>query len=96
MIFRSAGLKNARFMQKLVFYHVGVELEDHVLKGLWLPKFFAAEDGLELVEAAQVQVLHVVQPVARVTKQAIFLIVRCNPMFRQIWIRYGHFRICWI
>ena len=60
MIFRSAGLKNARFMQKLVFYHVGVELEDHGLECFRLlePR---PEDFVEFVEATEVKVVHVVQ-----------------------------------
>ena len=67
---RSTSLDYSSFVKKLVFYHVGVELEDHVLERLRLPELFAAEDGFELVEAAKVQILHVVQPVARIREQA--------------------------
>ena len=52
-------------MQKLVLYHVGVEFEDHGFEGLRLlePR---PEDFVEFVEAAKVEIVHVVQVCAHV------------------------------
>ena len=47
-------------MKKLVFYHVGVELEDHVFEGLRLLESHP-EDFVEFIEAAKVEIVHVVQ-----------------------------------
>ena len=57
---RSTGLDYSSFVKKLVFYHVGVELEDHGLECFRLlePR---PEDFVEFVEATEVEVVYVVQ-----------------------------------
>ena len=60
----SGGFDNASSVQELVFYHVLVQFEHHVSKSLRLLKF-GAENCLQLVEAAVIQILHVAQPVVR-------------------------------
>ena len=57
---RSSGLYDTSFVKKLVFYHVGVELEDHVFEGLRLLEAHP-EDLVEFIEAAKVEIVHVVQ-----------------------------------
>ena len=57
---RSTSLDYSSFVKKLVFYHVGVELEDH---GFECPRLLEArsEDFVELIEASKVEIVHVVQ-----------------------------------
>ena len=57
---RSTGLDYSSFVKKLVFYHVGVKLEDHGFEGLRLLES-RPEDFVEFVEATKVEVFHVVQ-----------------------------------
>ena len=62
---RSTCLDYSSFVKKLVFYHVGVELEDHGLECFRLlePR---PEDFVEFVEATEVEVVYVVQVRAQI------------------------------
>ena len=48
-------------MEELVFDHVLVQLDYHVFEGLGAAEL-CAEDRLQLIEASQVEVLHIMQP----------------------------------